>query len=180
MARGRRLGAAEQSLASRISAGRRGHQCVGVSGLLVNRVCETNRVVGGAAHPCASPGASERIQDWVLGGVAADTDRRSFGTRGSHASRSHQHTAWVAPSEWRDAQQRRAASGGCRAGARGQRQPGGSAWHTGGGDRHRTSEARNQLTTRMCEPEANTYQERSGRDKQRQKSNHKGLTIAAT
>jgi len=30
MARGRRLGAAEQSLASRISAGRRGYQCVGV------------------------------------------------------------------------------------------------------------------------------------------------------
>ena len=51
MARGRRLGAAEQSLASRISAGRRGHQCVGVSGLLVNRVCETNRVVGGPLTP---------------------------------------------------------------------------------------------------------------------------------
>jgi hypothetical protein len=56
-----------------------------------------NRVVGGAAHPWASPGASERIQDWVLGGVAADTDRRSFGARRSHASRSHQRTTGAEP-----------------------------------------------------------------------------------
>src|SRR5262249_6011840 len=50
-----------------------------------------------AVHPCASPGASERIQDWVLGGVAADTDSRSFGARGSHVSRSHQYIAWAEP-----------------------------------------------------------------------------------
>jgi hypothetical protein len=56
-----------------------------------------NRVVGGAAHHCASPGAAERIQDWVLGGVAADTDRRSFGARRPHASRSHQHTTYAEP-----------------------------------------------------------------------------------
>src|SRR5215471_4943199 len=62
-----------------------------------NRVHQLNRVVGGAVHPCASPGASERIQDWVLGGRAADTDRRSFGARGSHASRSHQHIAGAGP-----------------------------------------------------------------------------------
>ena len=34
---------------------------------------------GGAAHLCASSGAAERIRDWVLGGAAADTERRSFG-----------------------------------------------------------------------------------------------------
>jgi hypothetical protein len=68
-----------------------------MSGSLFNRVREMNRVVGGAAHHWASPGASERIQDWVLGGVAADTDRRSFGARRSHASRSHQHTTYVEP-----------------------------------------------------------------------------------
>ena len=46
----------------------RAGQCVGVSGSLVNRVHQLNRVVGGAVHPWASPGAAERIQDWVLGG----------------------------------------------------------------------------------------------------------------
>ena len=75
-----------------------------------------------------------------------------------------------------DARRQEAAEPGHEASA----SQGGSAWHTGGGDRHRTNEARNQLTTRMCETEANTYQERSRRDKQRQKSTHKGLTIAAT
>ena len=88
---------AARSLAYGVSASRRACKCVGVSGSLFNRVRETNRVVGGAVHPCASPGASERIQDWVLGGVAADTDRRSFGARRSHASRSHQHTTYVEP-----------------------------------------------------------------------------------
>jgi hypothetical protein len=68
-----------------------------MSGSLFNRVREMNRVVGGAAHHCASPGAAERIQDWVLGGVAADTDRRSFGARRPHASRSHQHTTYAEP-----------------------------------------------------------------------------------
>ena len=41
--------------------------------------------------------ASKAIQDWVLGGVAADTERRSFGARGAHASRSRQHTACAEP-----------------------------------------------------------------------------------
>jgi hypothetical protein len=68
-----------------------------MSGSLFNRVRETNRVVGGAGHSCASPSASERIQDWVLGGSAADTDRRSFGVSRPHASRSQQHTARVEP-----------------------------------------------------------------------------------
>src|SRR5215470_2420048 len=88
---------AELSPASSISASRRACKCAGVSGSLLNRVHQLNRVVGGAVHPCASPGASERIQDWVLGGRAADTDRRSFGARGSHASRSHQHIAGAGP-----------------------------------------------------------------------------------
>jgi hypothetical protein len=81
-------------------------QCVGVSGSLFNRVHQLNRVVGGAVHPCASPGASERIQDWVLGGRAADTDRRSLEARRPHASRSQQHTARGEPQE-RGAQRRR-------------------------------------------------------------------------
>ena len=73
--------------------GRRAGQCVGVSGSLFNRVHTLNRVVGGAVHHWASPGASERIQDWVLGGRAADTARRSFEASRPHASRSQQHTA---------------------------------------------------------------------------------------
>jgi hypothetical protein len=86
---------------------RRAGQCVGVSGSLFHRVHKLNRVVGGAVHHCASPGASERIQDWVLGGRAADTDRRSFEARRPHASRSQQHTARGEPQE-RGAQRRRA------------------------------------------------------------------------
>jgi len=78
---------------------RRAGQCVGVSGSLFNRVHQLNRVVGGAVHPWASPGASERIQDWVLGGRAADTDRRSFEAGRPHASRSQQHTARGEPQE---------------------------------------------------------------------------------
>jgi hypothetical protein len=58
-------------------------------------------------HHCASPGASKRIWDWVLGGRAADTDRRSFEARRPHASRSQQHTARGERQE-RGAQRRRA------------------------------------------------------------------------
>ena len=87
--------------------GRKAGQCVGVSGSLFNRVHTLNRVVGGAVHHCASPGAAERIQDWVFGGRAADTDRRSFEVRRPHASRSQQHTARGEPQE-RGAQRRRA------------------------------------------------------------------------
>jgi hypothetical protein len=86
---------------------RRVGQCVGVSGSLFNRVHQLNRVVGGAVHPWASPGAAERIQDWVLGGRAADTDRRSFEASRPHALRSQQHTARGEPQE-RGAQRRRA------------------------------------------------------------------------
>jgi hypothetical protein len=86
---------------------RRPGQCVGMSGSLFNRVHTLNRVVGGAVHPCASPGASERIQDWVLGGHAADTDRRSFEARRPHASRSQQHTV-RGELQARGAQRRRA------------------------------------------------------------------------
>ena len=57
---------------------------MGVSDSLLNRVRETNRDVGGAAHTRASFSAPRRIRDEVLGGSAADTDRRSFGARASH------------------------------------------------------------------------------------------------
>ena len=78
-----------------------------MSGSLFNRVHQLNRVVGGAVHHCASPGASKRIGDWVLGGRAADTDRRSFEASRPHASRSQQHTARGERQE-RGAQRRRA------------------------------------------------------------------------
>ena len=100
---------------------RRGGSCVGVSGSLFNRVRETNRVVGGAVHHCASPSVLERIQDWVLGGHAADTDRRSFEARRPHASRSQQHTSDAEPPE-RGAQQHRESVSGFPAGAQSKRQ----------------------------------------------------------
>jgi hypothetical protein len=75
--------------------------CVGMSGSVFNRVRESNRVVGGTVHHCASPRAAERIGNWVFGGRAADTDRRSFGANRPHASRSQQHTGYEEPSRTR-------------------------------------------------------------------------------
>jgi hypothetical protein len=140
-----------------------------VSGSLFNRVRETNRVVGGAVHPCASPGASERIQDWVLGGVAADTDRRSFGARGSHVSRSHQHIAWAEPF----------------GGIGGQRTSEGHVLDTTGVEtalgrvRPEVTPLVDIINTRGREPPHR--QEITRRDKKRQKSTQqKGLTKVAT
>ena len=148
-------------------------QCVGVSGSLFNRVRKPNRVVGGAVHPCASPSATERIQDWVLGGRAADTDRRSFEASRPHASRSQRHTVRGEP-QARGAQQHHASvrSGVSRARARDQRAREARAWYTGGGDSHRASEVRSQLTRRCyqyvrgqvhCAP--GEKQERQGKKK---------------
>ena len=124
---------------------RRAHQCVGVSGSLFNRVRQPNRVVGGAVHPCASLSASERIGDWVFGGGAANTDRRSFEARRPHASRSQQHTARAKLPGERDPATSRghqaSAEQGARARAREAR-----ARHTGGGDSNRLCEVNSHLT----------------------------------
>jgi hypothetical protein len=75
--------------------------CVGMSGSVFNRGRESNRVGRGAVHHCVSPRAAERRGDWVFGGRAADTERRSFGAHRPHASRSQQHTGYEEPSSTR-------------------------------------------------------------------------------
>ena len=112
------------------------------------RVRKPNRVVGGAVHHCASRGAAERRGDWVLGGGAADTDRRSFGARRSHASRSQQHTLEVEPPEGEVPSTVASPSGACRAGGTGSVREWGASHYTGGGDSHRESEAGSQPTRR--------------------------------
>ena len=148
-----------------------------MSGSLFNRVRQPNRVVGGAVHHCASPGASERIQDWVLGGRTADTDRRSFGARRPHALRSQQHTARAESLGERGAQR-------CRTSVRSR-----PSRDTGSARERRvrgTQEAeivpgrvRWAATSRadaisMCAAKPHAHQERSRRDKKRKKCS-KGL-----
>jgi hypothetical protein len=151
---------------------RRARRCVGVSGSLFNRVRETNRVVGGAVHPCASPSASERIQDWVLGGHAANTDRRSFGARRPHASRSQQHTARAEPpGERRPAASRgrqEFAEQGHGISTRETRAP-----YTGGGDCHRASEARSSPTRGHYPSVRDQVQGASGEKQARQEKTKK-------
>jgi hypothetical protein len=60
----------------------------------------------------------------VLGGGAADTDRRSFGATRSHASRSQQHTSEVEPPEGEVPSTVASLSGACRAGGQGLREKG--------------------------------------------------------
>jgi hypothetical protein len=162
---------------------RRAAQCVGVRGSLFNRVRQANRVVGGAVHSCASPSASERIQDWVLGGTAANTDRRSFEARRPHALRSQQHTAGAESPRERGAQQ-------CRASVRRSSEQGhgpARARSVAPYTEAETATGRvrreaNPLVdaTSMCATKSHTHQEKSGGDKKRQKSAHKGLTNVAT
>jgi hypothetical protein len=154
----------------------RAGQGVGVSGSMFNRVREPNRVVGGAVHHCASPGAAERIQDGVLGGRAADTERRSFEARRPHASRSQQHTARGKP-QARGAQRRRASvrrrprKGTGSARERRVRGTQEAETITGRVRREATSRAD---ATHMCAAQSNAHQERSRRDKERKKCS-KGL-----
>jgi hypothetical protein len=84
--------------------------CVGMSGSVFNRGRESNRVGRGAVHHCASPRAAERRGDWVFGGRAADTERRSFGAHRPHASRSQQHKARVQDTGGGDSHRAREAS----------------------------------------------------------------------
>ena len=116
-----------------------------MSGSLCNRVRQPNRVVGGAVHYGASLSASERIGDWVFGGGAVDTDRRSFEASRPHASRGQQHPARAKlPGERGPATSRghqASAEQGARARARAAR-----ARHTGGGDSNRLCEVNSHLT----------------------------------
>jgi hypothetical protein len=175
----------DRTVASAWHASRsRAAQCVGVRGSLLNRVRQANRVGGGAAHHCASPSASERRQDGVLGGCAADTESRSFGATRPHASRSPPHTACAESPGERGAQPRRAS------------RQGPSEQGHGPAAREerirRTQEAETATervrreakplvdATSVCATKSNTHQERGGRDKKRQKNAQKGLTNAAT
>ena len=54
-----------------------------MSGSWFNRVRAPHRDVGGAAHTRAAFSAPRRLRDAVLGGSAADTERRAFGARAS-------------------------------------------------------------------------------------------------
>jgi hypothetical protein len=156
---------------------RRAGQCVGVNGSLLNRVHKLNRVVGGAVHPCASPGASERLQDWVFGGRAADTDRRSFEASRPHASRSQQHTARAEPlgerrpAASRDRQESAEQGHGISTRERRVRRTQEAETITG-----RVRREANPLADapRMCATKSNAHQERSRRDKERKKCS-KGL-----
>jgi len=131
----------------------------------------------GAVHDCASPSASERIQDWVLGGRAADTDRRSFGAKGSTRHEASSTPQVQSPQE-RGAQQRRASVRGLPTRARGHVRSTQEVETATG----RVRQAAHPLAdaTRMCATKSNTHPERGRRGKKRQKSAQKGLTIAAT
>jgi hypothetical protein len=104
----------------------------------------------------------------VLGGVAADTDSRSFGARRSHASRSHQRTTGAEH----------------LGGVGGRREPEGRVLDTEGVDidpgrvRPKANPLVDATSTRGREPQH--HQEIMGIDKEKTKNVQKGLTIAAT
>jgi len=111
-------------------------------------------LIGALNRDAQQPFCYASIQDWVFGGRAADTDRRSFGASRPDASRSQQHTVHEEPS--REARAR----------------------DTEGGGGHRASDASSSPTrghyqyVRDC---GHSPQERSGREKKRRKSTQKGL-----
>ena len=159
-----------------VSSRGRAEQCVGMSGSLVNRVRKSNRVVGGAVHHCASRGASERIQDWVLGGRAADTDRRSFGARRPHALRSQQHTTRAEPPGERGAQQRCASVRGLPSTGTRRALERGCGRYTGSGNSHRASEVRGHPTCRRYQYVRDQVQYLLGEKRERHEKTKKRST----
>jgi len=128
-----------------------------------------------------APQSADRIG--CLAASAAATDRRSFGARRPHVSRSQQHTARAespgarCPAASRDRQESAEQGHGISTRERRVRRIQEAETITG-----RVRREANPLAdaTRMYATKSNAHQERSGRDKKRQKSAPKGLTIVAT
>jgi hypothetical protein len=141
-------------------------------------VCWCERLViepGSQAEPCGRGGRSplrfsRRLRahtGLVLGGRAADTDRRSFEARRPHASRSQQHTARGEPQE-SGAQRRRASVRSLPSKGTGSALERGECAVHRSGDSHRASEVRSHLTRRRYQYVRSQVQCAPGETQERQ------------